>query len=59
MSLLHVGRYAAFIWPAYGLSVLVIGGLILDTLLRSRRWRRLAARRDEERTRKRAGAGLP
>lgn len=46
MSLLHVGRYAAFIWPAYGLSVLVIGALVADTLLRSRRWRRLAEKRD-------------
>lgn len=40
------GKYAAFVWPAYGLTALVLIGLIADTLLRSYRWRR-EARRDE------------
>ena len=38
--------YAAYIWPAYGVSALVIGALALDSLLRARRWRR-EAERDE------------
>jgi len=34
------GRYAIFVWPAYAVSGLVFAGLILDSLLRTRRWRR-------------------
>jgi heme exporter protein D len=44
---LDVGQYAAFVWPAYGISALVIAGLALDSWLRARRWRRAAERRDE------------
>jgi heme exporter protein D len=42
------GRYAVFVWPAYAVTALVFLVLILDTLLRARRWRRAAeaARRD-------------
>jgi heme exporter protein D len=36
------GKYALFVWPAYGATALVFAGLILDTLLRARRWRRAA-----------------
>ena len=36
---LHVGRYAAFIWPAYGLSALVIAAMVAETLVRARRWK--------------------
>ena len=36
------GRYAVFVWPAYGLTALVFLGLTLDSLLRARRWRRAA-----------------
>jgi len=32
-ELLHMGGYAAFVWPAYGLTALVIGGLVANTLL--------------------------
>jgi heme exporter protein D len=41
---LAMGGYAAFVWPAYGVSVLAIGALIVWTILdyRSAR-RRLAA----------------
>ncbi len=41
------GRYAAFVWPAYGISALVLLALVADTLLRARRWRR-RAERDEK-----------
>ena len=34
-----MGGYAAFIWPAYGLAVLVIGGLIAASIWRLRRVR--------------------
>lgn len=36
------GKYAAFIWPAYAISVLGFAWMIIDTLLRARRWRRRA-----------------
>ena len=39
---LDVGRYAVFIWPAYGVSALALLGLVIDSLLRARRWRRAA-----------------
>jgi heme exporter protein D len=32
-ELLNMGGYAAFVWPAYGLTALVIGGLVAETLL--------------------------
>jgi heme exporter protein D len=34
------GRYAMFVWPAYAVTGLVFAILILDSLLRARRWRR-------------------
>lgn len=33
-------RYAAFIWPAYGVTALGFAWMVIDTLLRARRWRR-------------------
>lgn len=35
-ELLDMGKYAPFIWPAYGISVLVIGFVIVRTLRQSR-----------------------
>ena len=37
-----VGNYGAFIWPAYGITVLVFAGMIVGSLARTRRWRRRA-----------------
>jgi len=36
------GKYAIFVWPAYAVTALVFVVLIVDTLLRARRWRRAA-----------------
>jgi heme exporter protein D len=36
----NAGKYAVFVWPAYGLTVLVLLALIVDSLARARRWRR-------------------
>ena len=36
-----MGIYAVYIWPAYGVSVLVLGGVTLWTLLA---WRRAKAK---------------
>jgi heme exporter protein D len=35
-------KYAAFIWPAYAITALGFAWMVLDTLLRARRWRRRA-----------------
>jgi heme exporter protein D len=40
--LFSAGRYGAYIWPAYGLSLLGFAWMIVDTLARARRWRRKA-----------------
>jgi heme exporter protein D len=45
------GEYAAYVWPAYGITALVIGWLVADSLLRSRRWRKRAEARKSERAR--------
>jgi heme exporter protein D len=43
MSLhLDAGKYALFLWPAYGLSAATLIGLIVESVLRSARWRREA-----------------
>ncbi len=36
------GKYALYLWPAYGLSALVLIALVADSLARARRWRRAA-----------------
>ncbi len=41
---LRMGGYAAYVWPAYGATALVLGGLLAESLLRlARAERRLAA----------------
>lgn len=37
---LDVGKYAAFIWPAYAVTALVFAVLIGGALNHSRRWKR-------------------
>ena len=44
---LDVGKYAAFVWPAYGLTALVFLGMIVFTLRASARWRRKAEKDGE------------
>ena len=39
---LDAGRYAPFVWPAYAITAIVIAALVVDSLLRARRWRREA-----------------
>jgi heme exporter protein D len=48
MPNLDVGRYAVFVWPAYAISALVLVALVVDSLLRARRWKREAERPREE-----------
>lgn len=37
---LDAGKYALYVWPAYGISALVFLGMIVASLGFSRRWRR-------------------
>lgn len=37
---LAMGGYARFVWPAYALAVLVMGGLLIETLVTYRKRRR-------------------
>ena len=52
MPNLELGKYAFYIWPSYVATVLVIGALAVDTLLRARRWKREVERREAAKTRK-------
>jgi len=36
---LDMSPYAAFVWPAWGLSVLVLAGLSARALIAARRWK--------------------
>jgi heme exporter protein CcmD len=38
------GKYAAFVATAYGVSALVLGALVVESLWRARRWRKAAER---------------
>jgi len=42
MDILHAGKYAAYIYPAYGISGLVLAVLIIQTLWAARSARRKA-----------------
>ena len=48
---LDMGRYAAFVWPAWGISLIVLGVLAARALAAARRWRREAEKLDQERPR--------
>lgn len=36
---LDMSPYAAFVWPAWGLSVLVLAALVVRALVAARRWK--------------------
>jgi heme exporter protein CcmD len=44
---LDMGKYALFVWPAWGLS-LAVGGLTIQTFVNARKAARELARREEE-----------
>ena len=43
---LDAGRYALFVWPAFGLTAAVFIGMIAEALASARRWRRQAEAQD-------------
>jgi heme exporter protein D len=44
---LDAGRYAPFLWSAYGLSAAVILALVVESVWRARRWRKAAEAREQ------------
>lgn len=42
------GKYAAFVWPAYGVCALLFAWMIIDTLARARYWRGRAGKPDDD-----------
>lgn len=48
---LSAGKYAAYVWPAYAVTLIGFVWMILDTTLRARRWRRKADRLEQARDR--------
>ena len=45
---LDAGKYAFYVWTAYGASAVIIVAMIADTLVRSAKWRRRAERLQAE-----------
>ena len=43
---LDMTPYAAFVWPAWGVSALVLAALVVRAVLASRRWKRELDRLD-------------
>jgi heme exporter protein D len=54
---LDMGAYAAFVWPAWGISAAVLAALAVRALLASRRWNAELKRLDETADTIRAQAG--
>jgi len=51
-SFLAMGGYAAFVWPAYGVALAVLGGLVAESIAAYRRARRDLARLEPARPRR-------
>jgi heme exporter protein D len=45
---LDMGRYAAFVWPAWALSAVVLAGLSARALVAARRWSAELKRLEDE-----------
>ena len=56
-SFFSMGGYAAYIWPAYGIAVVVIAGLIVLSVRQLRANEREAAAMEADRPRRRGKPG--
>ncbi|MGZ9113315.1 MAG: heme exporter protein CcmD [Brevundimonas sp.] len=54
---LDMGAYAAFVWPAWGLSAAVLSALAVRALIASRRWTTELKRLEQDADTSRAQAG--
>ena len=46
---LAMGGYARFVWPAFGLALIVLGGLVIESLVTYRRRQRELAAAESQR----------
>jgi heme exporter protein D len=46
---LDMTPYAAFVWPAWGISALVLAALVARAVIASRRWKRELKRLEDDR----------
>ncbi|WP_374573888.1 heme exporter protein CcmD [Phenylobacterium sp.] len=46
---LDAGKYALFVWPAFGVTAVVFAGMIIGSLAHARRWRKRAEDLDARR----------
>ena len=46
---LAMGGYARFVWPAFGLALIVLGGLLIESLVTYRKRRRELAAAESQR----------
>ena len=46
---LDMGKYAAFVWPAWAISALVLGALAVRAMIAARRWSAALRRTEAER----------
>jgi heme exporter protein D len=37
---MDMGEYAAFVWPAWGISAAVLGALVVRAAVQARRWKK-------------------
>ena len=49
MPNLDAGPYGAFLWPAFAITAAGVAWMIVDSLLRARRWKREVEQREAER----------
>lgn len=47
-AIASMGGYGAYIWPAYGLAAVILGGMTLNAVLRYRSAKRRLQRLQEE-----------
>ena len=52
LTYLAMGGYARFVWPAYGVALLVLGGLVVESVASYRRRQRELARLERTRPRR-------
>lgn len=45
---LDMSPYAAFVWPCWAISALVLGGLVARVAISARRWKREADQLDQD-----------
>ncbi|MFN3780210.1 MAG: heme exporter protein CcmD [Brevundimonas aurantiaca] len=56
---LDMAPYAAFVWPAWGVSALVLAALTVRAVIASRKWKRELARLEADQSQEAAHAPPP